>query len=320
MKTEQLEIQKPAPPRGAPNRRTLQPLLNHVAGGGFDLPADGWFQIVAIGEFWHPEHEQIQVIDTRAVAAILNSFRHSAADPNWPGILLDYDHFSYDTKQPSEAAGWITELQGRSDGLWARIRFADTGEAAVRNGRYRFASPTWLPEDIESAGTNRIRPLRIDRVALTNSPNLRGMKPLSNRQAEPAPTGADVPAVNPNQKDKMKQVALDLSAVKDQQRQQLAAVRNYQNRVGCGFERAWNAIRIERPQLFFNLNAVGIVQSGKPATPVLNGTDGKTPETSANDKSRQQMSAVRECRNRLGSAFEEAWNLARAEHPELFQP
>jgi len=32
----------------------------------------------------------------------------------------------------SEAAGWITELESRDTGLWARVRWSDAGLAAVR--------------------------------------------------------------------------------------------------------------------------------------------------------------------------------------------
>jgi len=42
-------------------------------------------------------------------------------------------------------------------------------------------SPVWLARDVEDLGGGRVRPLRLDSVALTNSPNMKGMVPLSNR-------------------------------------------------------------------------------------------------------------------------------------------
>lgn len=149
----------------------LLPLLNRQN----QLPDDGWFHIVPIGQFPHTASSSIQIIDPQAIAAILNNTRLP--------ILVDRDHFSYDPDKPSEAYGWIRHLQNRDDGLWANIDWTDLGRDALLSKRYRFASPVWLARDIERLPNNQIRPLRLDSVGLTNSPNLRGMVPLSNRQA-----------------------------------------------------------------------------------------------------------------------------------------
>lgn len=124
----------------------------------------------------------------RSVDSMVAEFNKSASNTN-PGILVDFDHFSHDRTKPSEAAGWITELQGRDSGLWAKIRWSDVGEAAVKGGRYRNVSPVWLPEECESLESGnyknrsviRVRPLKLHRLALTNDPNIKGMIPLSNR-------------------------------------------------------------------------------------------------------------------------------------------
>jgi len=153
----------------------LTPLLNRATDGSWQLPADGWYQVAPLGEFPHAPSGQTQVIDPEAVAAMSNT---SSGPAN---ILVDYDHFSYRNDQSSEAAGWITEMQPRPDGLWARIRWTPGGEAAVREGRFRFLSPVWLPRDVLALAGQRIRPLRLDSAGLTNNPNLRGIAPLCNR-------------------------------------------------------------------------------------------------------------------------------------------
>lgn len=157
---------------------TLVPLLNRD--GKFQPPADGWYQLAPIGEFAHSESGLLQVLDRTAITSMVNSFRGEA--------LLDFDHFSYDPDKKSEAAGWISELQARGDGLWGRIRWTDIGEESVRNGRYRYLSPVWMRADVESLGDNRVRPLRLDSAGLTNQPNLRGLAPLTNRAAGSAQT------------------------------------------------------------------------------------------------------------------------------------
>lgn len=146
------------------------------------LPEDGWYQIVPIGEFpvsaEGPQGQRIklsQVIDPEAITAMATAFQTDGE------LLVDYDHASLDEDKPSEAAGWIREVEARADGLYARIEWTDTGNAAVTNKRYRYVSPVWNRNDCAQIGAGRVRPLRMDSLALTNVPNLKGMRPLSNR-------------------------------------------------------------------------------------------------------------------------------------------
>ena len=110
-----------------------------------------------------------------------NRFFEESQKPNFAGLRIDYDHFSYNDTKPSAAAGWLMAVQNRDDGLWGQIKWSAQGESDVRGGNYRFLSPVWLPSQVEKLGNGRIRPLRLDSAGLTNNPNLRGMAPLSNR-------------------------------------------------------------------------------------------------------------------------------------------
>jgi hypothetical protein len=65
--------------------------------------------------------------------------------------------------------------------LFAKIRWSDVGEEAVKGGRYRFLSPVWNRADCVDLGGGRVRPVRLLNAAVTNDPNLKGMVPLSNR-------------------------------------------------------------------------------------------------------------------------------------------
>ena len=152
------------------------------ASGRFKMPEDGWYQIAPKGDFAHAEAGVTQVIDDPAVAAMINSFTAAAAQPNFPGVLVDFDHFSLDHDKASAAAGWIVELQNRADGLWAKIRWSDAGAEAVAGGRYRFISPVWKRSDCEELGQDRVRPLKLLNAALTNDPNLKTITPLTNRK------------------------------------------------------------------------------------------------------------------------------------------
>ena len=155
----------------------------------FQPAPDGWFHIAPHGTFPHPTGA-LQVIDAEACEAMLGTFNEEARQPNFPGLLVDFDHSSHDPAQPTTAAGWIGGLEHRGDGLYAQIRWSDLGHEALTGGRYRLASPVWNRADCDqwTAPTAdgrdavHLRPRRLDRLALTNDPNLPGMIPLSNRQ------------------------------------------------------------------------------------------------------------------------------------------
>lgn len=156
----------------------MTPILNRAHA---ELPSDAWYQLVPLGEFTHPSTGLTQVLDAEACASMANRFAQDAQATHFAGLLVDFDHFSLDTDKPSEAAGWIMEMENRADGLWANILWSDVGESAVKGRRYRFLSPVWNREDCEDLGGGRVRPLAIRNAAVTNDPNLHGIRPLSNR-------------------------------------------------------------------------------------------------------------------------------------------
>ncbi len=184
--------------------------MNLILNRNFELPDDGWYQLAPLGEFPHAAAGVTQIIDESACQHMVTAFetvKNSAG--NFPGLLIDFDHFSLDAEKRSEAAGWITDLKlispseadpklatnnqqlatGKSPaGLYASIRWSDTGEAAVKGGRYRFLSPVWAKSDCEDLGNDQFRPVRLLNAAVTNDPNLKGILPLSNSRTG-APTG-----------------------------------------------------------------------------------------------------------------------------------
>jgi phage I-like protein len=163
--------------------------MNLILNRNFELPADGWHQLAPLGEFPHSAAGIVQVIDAEACTCMVAAFENArATSGNFPGLLIDFDHFSLDAEKRSEAAGWITDLKfvppssgNNPAGLYAAIRWSDIGEAAVKGGRYRFLSPVWAKNDCEDLGGNRFRPVCLLNAAVTNDPNLKGILPLSNR-------------------------------------------------------------------------------------------------------------------------------------------
>ena len=127
----------------------------------FRLPEDGWYQVAPLGEFVHQGAGVVQAIDAVACRNMVAAFDADAGTENFPGVLIDFDHFSLDTDKRSEAAGWLTKLECRDTGLWGQIRWSDLGKVAVEGGRYRFLSPVWSRKDCEELGENRLRPVRL---------------------------------------------------------------------------------------------------------------------------------------------------------------
>ena len=149
----------------------------------FDFNEDAWVHVTPAGEYAHAGAGVVQVIDAEALKAITEDFTTKARVENFPGLLVDFDHFSMDTDKPSEAAGWISALRADAEGLWAKVRWTAKGREAVEGGEYRLVSPVFpTPSLCEDLGENRIRPRKLQSVALTNEPNIKGGKPLTNRE------------------------------------------------------------------------------------------------------------------------------------------
>jgi|TARA_R110000744_G_scaffold5271_3_gene18624 phage I-like protein len=86
-------------------------------------------------------------------------------------LPIDYDHqidFAVAKRVggTAPAAGWIVELQSRSDGLWGKVEWTEKGRTVVQAREYRFISPVYNHSITD--GTVK----RLLRAALTNHPNL----------------------------------------------------------------------------------------------------------------------------------------------------
>lgn len=179
----------------------------------FQHPADGWYQIESLGE--HPNRAAgvVQVIDGEAVESIVNRFNADAAAGalrHGREMLIDHEHFSDQPDQETRAYGWLQELQNRDGVPYGRIRWTATGKAAVDGGDYRFFSTEYDPKDLKvlnSGKTARVRPTRLAGLTLTNMPNNRGQKPITNRAEPGGPADSQPPTQRTNT---MKNIATKL--------------------------------------------------------------------------------------------------------------
>jgi len=154
------------------------------------VPTGDWIQVLRIGEFLGRSldgKQFSQVIDEKALDAIVTAFNREKTASNFPGLLIDRDHLSHYSDKETRAAGWVMNIEKREDGLWAMPKWTSEGSAEISNGIYRMVSPVLTNgEEVGQTadGIARVRPGRFIRLALTNDPNIKGMQPLANRRSD----------------------------------------------------------------------------------------------------------------------------------------
>ena len=125
------------------------------------LPADGsapeWVHLLPAGSFTGSDGRGPYQADLAAVIAATA-----------PPLVLDENHATdraLVTGQAAPARGWMTEMQARDDGIWARVEWTPAGTALMAERSYRGISPVFQH-------TKDGRVTRLLRAALTNAPNL----------------------------------------------------------------------------------------------------------------------------------------------------
>lgn len=122
-----------------------------------------WIKIVPIGYF--PEHHDgAHEVTAEHISEMADNFTNSGTD-----LLVDYEHHSLwgDTM----AAGWITKVEARDDGLYAEYpKFTRNAQRMVDEREYRYFSPVYYLCKKDKAG-KEIGAF-IDSLAITNRPYL----------------------------------------------------------------------------------------------------------------------------------------------------
>lgn len=150
----------------------------------FRLAPGGWIHLIAKGEHtWTSAdgtEQLVQVIDDEALQAIVTHFHENGKSGQ---MIIDYDHESHNPNGRTNAAGWVQEVEIRSDGLWGLPRWSSQGQSDIEGGVYRYISPTFSRQDCEilSYEPLKLRPQTLLDAALTNRPNLHNITPITNR-------------------------------------------------------------------------------------------------------------------------------------------
>lgn len=147
-----------------------------------------WQQIEVSGEHRARLGDEalVQIIDETALHNIAAAWEADMKVPHFDGLLVDADHLSHDPAQSTEAKAWLVDLEIRNGQLWGLLDWTDTGAEAIRGRRYKYFSTEYGAGDLEDLGpgpdgARRVRPRRLAGLALTNRPNNRGGRPITNR-------------------------------------------------------------------------------------------------------------------------------------------
>jgi len=60
--------------------------------------------------------DAVFVFDEAAAKAVMDAFKAAAKNPEWPGVLVDEEHYSLDSSKSSAAMAWAKDIRQENDG------------------------------------------------------------------------------------------------------------------------------------------------------------------------------------------------------------
>jgi phage I-like protein len=149
-------------------------LASHAA----PLPEGGlaeWYHLLPSGVFQGRDGRGPYILGNPEIGAVVGAFARLGCD-----LPVDYEHQMLDAKGkagPVPAAGWIKEIEPRTDGLWGRVEWTATAANCLKSKEYRYISPVFIHDrDGHVMG--------LTMAALTNTPNLH-LQAAASREPSP---------------------------------------------------------------------------------------------------------------------------------------
>ena len=125
------------------------------------------------------------VLDAASARAVMDAFARDAARPDWPGVLVDREHFSADPDKPSDALAWARGIRQAPDGsIWTRWDFTPAG-ARLWEGRVLVSRSPYFLNDVSADGLE-YRPARLVSIGMTNTPHFAELSTLAAARAADA--------------------------------------------------------------------------------------------------------------------------------------
>lgn len=125
------------------------------------------------------------VIDEASVRAVMDAFAKDAERTDWPGILVDREHFSTLADKPSDAMAWARGIRQAPDGsIWTRWDFTPEGERLWNERVLVSRSPYFI--GVASDDGMEVRPARLISIGMTNTPHFTELSTLAAARAADA--------------------------------------------------------------------------------------------------------------------------------------
>lgn len=121
------------------------------------------------------------VFDAEAAKNIIDRFRAAAKKDDWPGILVDEEHFSLASGKSSAALAWAKDIRQEADGsLWTRWEFTERGRKMWADKILVNRSPAFYSDKV---GAKCYRPCELKSIGMTNAPHFEELSTLAAARA-----------------------------------------------------------------------------------------------------------------------------------------
>lgn len=129
------------------------------------------------GKDGKPIKDAVVVFDENSVGKVVAAFKEAAKAKDWPGILVDQDHFSCNTSKPSTALAWARDIRVDGDGsIWTKWEFTAKGKELYEGKMLINRSPVL---DLEQLSAKEFAPTVLTSIGMTNAPYFKDLSPLA---------------------------------------------------------------------------------------------------------------------------------------------
>ncbi|CUX60154.1 hypothetical protein CFBP6626_17915 [Agrobacterium tumefaciens] len=150
------------------------PVSTHIVALQSAAAAPEWLHVLPTGRFFGVDGRGPYVLDN--VDALISAFNAEGkklpVDENHSTDLAAKQGFS------APARGWLTALERRDDGVWAKVEWTPDGLTMMQGKAYGYISPVFTHSAKAPFAVHKLL-----RVALTNDPNL-NLKSLHSQNLE----------------------------------------------------------------------------------------------------------------------------------------
>ena len=124
--------------------------------------------------------DAVFVFDEAAAKAVMDAFKAAAKNPEWPGVLVDEEHYSLDSSKSSAAMAWAKDIRQEKDGsIWTRWEFTPKGRELWESKTLLNRSPAFAC----AHSGKEYRPIALKSIGMTNTPHFGELSTLAAARA-----------------------------------------------------------------------------------------------------------------------------------------